>query len=362
MTVARQPMKNHKSLTVMALGLGGNVSQGILKAIALSPIQCRVIGGCISPNSVGLYTVDRAYVTPLAKDPDFIEWLIATCKAEGVQAILSGVEPVLSVLSHHATEIRKQTGAVCIVSIPAHLDISGDKLTTCQWLQGHGFNYPRYAASENKQEIKKLARECGYPLIAKPRKGKGGQGVMEILNDSELESISARQDYVIQEYLGNPDSEYTAGCFCDRDGRVRGTLVMHRELKYGTTIRAETGEFPEIRAEAIRIASELRPIGPCNIQLRLSNGKPVCFEINVRFSGTTPLRARLGFNEVHNALLHFVLGKPIPDLPLITHGIILRYWNEIYIDAKAYKSLSQTGRLDNPHAFDLLVEDYGRRP
>lgn len=345
----------------MVLGLGGNVSQGILKALALSPLQCRIVGGCISPMALGLYTVDRSYVTPLAKDPSFLEWLIATCKDEGVQAVLSGVEPVLSIMAGHAGEIRKQTGAVCIVSSPHHLDIGGDKLVTCQWLQSQGFHYPRYAASENRDELEKLAKECGYPLIAKPRRGKGARGVIEIRNASELELVSTRPDTVVQEYLGDPDSEYTAGCFCDRDGQVRGTLILRRELQYGTTVRAEAGEFPEMREEAVRIASALRPMGPCNIQMRMANGRPVCFEINVRFSGTTPLRARMGFNEVHESIRHFVLGKPASDLPLITSGIVLRYWNEMYIDSEAYTTLCRSGRLDDPHAFDLLVENYGMR-
>jgi len=346
-------------MTVMVLGIGGNVSQGILKALALSPIQCRIIGGCISPMALGLYTVDRSYVTPLANDPSFLDWLIKTCKAEGVQAIFSGVEPVLSILSRHAEEILKQTGAVCIVSKPHHLDIGEDKLTTCQWLQAHGFHYPRYAASEDRAGLEQLADECGFPLIAKPRKGKGAHGIIEIRNSSDLGLVSERPDTIVQEYLGSPDSEYTAGCFCDKDGKVRGTLVMHRELQSGTTVRAEVGEFPEVRAEAVRIAGSLRPIGPCNIQLRMAKGKPVCFEINMRFSGTTPLRARLGFNEVHESLRHLVLGLPASDLPLITSGIVLRYWNEMYIDSKAHEELCKTGRLDNPHAFNLLVEDYG---
>ena len=50
-------------LTVLVLGVGGNVSQGILKALAISNLKCRVVGACISPLAAGLYTVDRAYVS-----------------------------------------------------------------------------------------------------------------------------------------------------------------------------------------------------------------------------------------------------------------------------------------------------------
>ncbi len=60
-----------RSLNVLVLGVGGNVSQGILKALALSQIPCRVIGACINTLSFGLYTVDRAYISPAASDPAF---------------------------------------------------------------------------------------------------------------------------------------------------------------------------------------------------------------------------------------------------------------------------------------------------
>jgi carbamoyl-phosphate synthase large subunit len=125
--------------------------------------------------------------------------------------------------------------------------------------------------------------------------------------------------------------EYTAGCFSSSAGEVQGSIVMRRSLAAGTTVEAELGDFPEPRAEAVRIAEQLRPLGPCNVQLREHQGRPVCFEINVRFSGTTPIRAHYGFNEVEAALRQFVLGETAA-LPAITSGRAVRYWNEVYID------------------------------
>ena len=350
------------SMTVLVLGVGGNVSQGILKALALSKLSCRVIGACINPLSAGLYTVDRSYISPPADDPSFLDWLLIICQEESVHAILSGVEPVLARLSAHAEEIRQQTGAICIVSNSFLLSIADDKLLTCQWLQSQGFSFPRYAPSDDARAMAELVEQCGYPLIAKPRFGKGSHGLIEVRNSSDLSWVSSLDGYVIQESLGDSESEYTAACFCDRHGRARGTFVMRRELLQGTTYRAEVGEFQEIRSEAIRIVEKLQPSGPCNIQLRVSNGRPVCFEINLRFSGTTPMRVRLGFNEVEAALRNYVLGEEIEDLPLIKEGIVLRYWNEMYIDPQACDALRQSGRLDLPQQFDLMIEDYGMRP
>ena len=244
-------------LTVLVLGVGGNVSQGILKSLQMSSLTCKVIGACVSSRAAGLFTVDRAYVSPYANDPGFVDWLISICRHDGIQAVLCGSEPVLAVLSIHAQRIRLETGAICIVSPPQCLSIGADKLATCQWLEKNGFNFPRYAASENQADVEALVRDCGYPLIAKPRAGKSAQGLIYIRSPADLAHATSLADYVVQELLGDDDSEYTVGCFSDRDGRVRGTIAMRRELLQGTTFRAEIGDFPSVRNEAIRIAAHL---------------------------------------------------------------------------------------------------------
>jgi carbamoyl-phosphate synthase large subunit len=167
-------------LNVMVLGVGGNVSQGILKALALSKVPCRVIGACISSLSFGLYTVDQAYISPPASDPAFQDWLIRLCRTEQVHAILSGVEPVLTVLAEAAGTIHAETGAVCIVSTPECLAVGNDKLLTTQWLGKNGFSFPKSVDAANSEGVDSLVRESGYPLIAKPRCGRGAQGVLEL--------------------------------------------------------------------------------------------------------------------------------------------------------------------------------------
>jgi carbamoyl-phosphate synthase large subunit len=346
-------------LNVLVLGVGGNVSQGILKALELASIPCRVIGGCVSPLSMGLYTVDQAFVSPAASDPSFFDWLVRTCKAEHVDAILSGVEPVLNVLSARAEQLHALTGAFAVVSSPEVLAIGADKLATSRWLRDQGFNYANYADAVDPIGVESLAVACGYPLIAKPRHGKGGYGISILRDHRDLDGWLGRADYVIQEYLGDESSEFTVGCFSGRDGRVLGAISMQRELVQGTTYRAVVGEFPEMRHEAVRIVEALKPLGPCNVQLRMHEGRATCFEINVRFSGTTSLRARFGFNDVEAALRHYVLGEETVVLPRVTEGVALRYWNEVYVDPGARDILQKSGVLNNPKSYSSQIEDYG---
>jgi carbamoyl-phosphate synthase large subunit len=290
---------------VLVLGVGGNVSQGILKALALARRELRVVAACVSHLSAGLYTVERAFLSPFAEDPDFLDWLLGVCEEEGVVAVLSGV------------------------------------------------------ASGDREAALRLASEVGFPLVAKPRRGKRARGVIDVDDESDLAYALSRRQYVVQERLPGP--EFTVACFSDRAGAVRGSFVMRRELSEGTTLSAEVGDFPAVREYAERVAERLRPLGPSNVQIRLRDGEPVCHEINVRFSGTAPIRARLGFNDVEATVLHHALGEDARDLPSITEGVALRYWNEIYVEPAAVRRLEHDRRLDEPrrHSF---AESFAVRP
>ena len=352
-----RPDVSGENPTALVLGVGGNVSQGIQKALSMGTLRPRVVAACVSSRSAGLYVADRSYVSPYADDPDFFEWLVEVCEREAVDVVLSGVEPVLSVLAERVAELWDRAGAVALVSDPDTLDIGGDKLRTARWLADNGLNSARTADAADPEAVTALAAETGLPLIAKPRSGRGAHGVMVLAAEPDLDWARGRDGYMVQELLGNPDSEYTVGCFSDREGRVRGTIAMRRRLEEGTTVTAEAGAFPEVTAEASRIATALRPAGPCNVQLRIHDGRPVCFEINVRFSGTTPIRARLGFNEVEEGIRHYALGVEARDLPTVDNGVVVRYWNELHVDERAMHAL-EAGRLDDPHAYPPLVEDF----
>lgn len=352
-------MSDGRTLNVLVLAVGGNVSQGILKALHRSSLSCRVIGADISPQQFGLYTTDASYVGPWAHAENFISWLEERCNKESVDVVLTGAEAVLSILSQQKDFLEQNTGTQVIVSSPGVEAICADKLRTCEWLRGAGLPSPRFAASEDVKALRQLAGDLGYPLIAKPRIGGGARGIFVVENEDDLAYAGRKSGYVIQEMLGTSDEEYTAGCFCDRNGAVCGTIVMRRELLAGTTYRAYVVDAPEVREAAEAITRALRPLGPCNIQMRMTERGPVCFEMNPRFSGTTPMRAHFGFNEVEAAIRHYVLGEDRVSLPMVTTGTCLRYWNELYVNPEAEAALVQDHTLPDPHALPSVLETYG---
>lgn len=349
-----------RPLTVLVLAVGGNVSQGILKALARSQRGYRVLGADISPLQVGLFTVDRAFVSPWAAAPDFVPWLVDLCRRESVDAILSGCEPLLTVLARHRDAVERDSGALCLVSDFETMEIGDDKLRTCEWLAAQGLPHPAFARSDAPEEVARLLASSGFPLIAKPRRGGGSRGIFVVENEDDLAYACRKADYLLQARVGSDYEEYTVGCFMDRHGTLAPTCCMRRELLAGTTYRAVLGEFNEVRAVAEAIVSALKPLGPCNVQLRVTADGPVCFEINPRFSGSAPIRAHFGYNEAEAALEHFVRGLPV-QLPLVTEGIGLRYWNELYPDPGAVAALETRGELLHPAEHDHAIEGWGSR-
>ncbi len=346
-------------INILVLGVGGNVGQGILKALKISGLSYNVVTACISPDSLGLYTGDKAYISPYASDKSFIEWLVRVCNDEKIDFIITGVEEIIDAISSNYNEITCKTRAISVFSDIEQLGIGNDKYLTCEWLKNNGCNYPDYARSDDQQEIIRLVNSKGYPLLAKPRRGKGSQGIVLIHNSEDLKRAAALPGYIIQEYIGDPEKEYTIGCYCDKDGNFVDCIILHRLLKYGTTFKATVVENDLIREEVVKVCSKFAPKGAFNLQMRLSKGNmPVCFEMNVRLSGTAPIRARFGFNDVEALIREYVLAEKIADFFQPTKGTVYRYWDEFYISEEMQKELDDQKKVSDVEQYNNFTEGF----
>ena len=150
---------------------------------------------------------------------------------------------------------------------------------------------------------------------------------------------------MLQRLINIPSSqlnaEYTCSVFKDRCGNVLGPFTSRRTLKSGTSWQIEVAHFETVAEICLAVASNMEFMGPLNIQLMVDKtGEPIPFEINARFSGTTAVRAHFGFNEPEMALRTFFYEEEL-EAPLITSGIALRYYEEIFIDGVSANELAE---------------------
>lgn len=348
---------------MLLLGVGGNVSQGILKAIRnydFGNKKINVIGACISPDSVGLYMCDKAMLCPYASEAGFVDWVIEVCNRENIQIVLTGVEENIIALQKEITKFQRETRAVFVASDYEMLRIGQDKYMTCKWLEEHGCAYPSYCMLDDETGVEKLIQDKGFPLIAKPKNGKGSRGVYLLQSNNQFDAVVGnmseedKKAYVLQECIGDAEHEYTVGCYCDKEGILRDTIIMHRKLEHGSSAVVEVIEDEAIRQEVLRICKEFKPGGPLNVQMRKSkDGIPVCFELNVRFSGTTPMRSHFGYQDVAAMIKEYVLGETIDDCFKVQGGVAYRYTNEFYLNGNAAKRLRDGEKAVNMIEYEL---------
>lgn len=319
-------------VNILVLGVGGNVSQGILKAIRRLNVETRVIGACVSEYSSGLYMCDEAYICPYANSDDFVEWVAKLCNLKKIDIIFSGVEENIMRLAKEIQYLECNTKAKFISSPYEKLLIGQDKYKTCEFLKKSNCNYPRFCYLDDSASAEKLIYACGFPLLAKPCNGKSSSGIMIIKNKTDYEKVKDLSGYVLEEYIGDESSEYTVGCYVDKFGNLADIIIMQRRLKNGSTFYAKVVDDDVIKQEAIKICKAYSPTGPLNIQMRKTNdNKAVCFELNVRFSGTTAIRSKFGYCDVEAMIKEYVLDEPIAESFNVIKGEVFRFENEIYI-------------------------------
>lgn len=314
-------------MKVMVTGAGALLGQGIIRSLLASKLSPEIVALDPSPLAAGLYWVPHRALIPMAKDPAYLPRIEALLAEHRPDVLMVGTDVELMLFAEHRERLEAKYETHVVVSSPRVVAIADDKWLTYQFFRENGFLAPDSALPGGEEA---LIERVGFPLVVKPRVGARSVGMSVVHNRSDLaRAIASLPAPVIQQCVGTDGSEYTAGTLTF-DGRCDAVIVMRRDLRDGNTYRAYTEDTPELDAAVKRFAEALCAYGPANFQFRVDADGPKVFEINGRFSGTTPLRMHCGFNEVDLVLRKVVLGEPVVQ-PLVEKMTILRYFTETVV-------------------------------
>lgn len=319
-------------MKVLVTGAGAVLGQGVIRSLRASTLPSTIIAADPSPLAAGLYWADAYVGLPLARDPSFATAMARLIEEHHPDAVIPGTDVELETFARHRGEWEARFGTKVIVSSPDVVAIADDKFETFRFLSERGFGVPDSCLPADRNE---LVERVGFPLIVKPRIGARSIGVVRVETHAQLEdAVRGRHGLVVQECVGTDQEEFTAGALVF-DGSCAASIVMRRELRNGNTARAFVDAYPDLNREVCAMAEALGAHGPVNFQFRTDHdGRVRVFEINSRFSGTTPFRMHAGFNEVEMVLRHVVYGEPI-TAPRITPMTIVRHFEETVIPAGA---------------------------
>jgi len=313
--------------TVLVTGTGGrSVGAGILHAL----LRCgeeisnrwNIIAADANVFSWGLYKTKSRVLLPHASQVEYLKVVLKTVRDYGIEAIVPGSQSEIEILSEKRNELG---GAVLIANRHELIPLMMDKFRIEKTLNDLGLPFIETKPIDQWESI---AEKYGFPLIVKPTVNTGAsrgvciiadeREIKQLLNDIEMTNLPC-----VQPYLGTAEDEYTVGVLTSRQGKIIDSIVMRRELTglslqnsrkiKGVLCAISSGysqgyiiKHPEVQSFCEDLAVKLGSCGPLNIQLRMHHQTPYVFEIHPRFSGTTPIRAEVGFNEVDLLLRNFL--------------------------------------------------------
>jgi len=348
-------------MKVLVTGIGGGGhGEQIFKALNLAPTRYDIIAADMNPVSKGLAEAKKGYLLPPASHSSYIDAVLKLCRQENIQVVFHGSEPELKALSQNR-HVFAEVGIFLPINSGPVIDMCLNKARTFERLERNGFHVPRWAKMTADSQNSSLK---GFPLPAVIKPSLGGGGSFNVfLAQTEKELVWFTEyllgfcdEVVVQEYVGTPDDEYTVGVLCDLDGQLINSIALKRYILSSLSNKVripnltsrkdlgpvlaissglsqgEMGRFPAVTGKCEQIALSLGSRGPLNIQCRLVKGKVYVFEINPRFSGTTSLRAMMGFNEPDILIRKHLLGENIHAHFSYREAVILRGLNEVVVD------------------------------
>lgn len=340
--------------TVLVTGAGGrSVGSGILHSLLRASDEVRarwrVIAADADPFAWGLYKADDAVLLPFANAPNYVAAVQRVVKERGVDAIVPGTEAEIRPLVENAARLAP---AIVIANRLDLLPLMLDKFAAAAKLAELGCRVIPTLPLDRYGEV---VAEFGFPLIVKPTRETGGSRGLRLVRDQEefdqiLPLVDRRTNPCVQPYVGDAELEYTVGVLCDLHGKLIDSVVMHRKLiglSLFTAVEAGNRRYalstgysqgfivrePKIQSFCEQLAVAIGSRGPLNIQLRLDRhgGEPYVFEIHPRFSGTTPIRADVGFNEVDLLLRSALLGESFSRLGYRTEVAAIRAFEHVIV-------------------------------
>jgi carbamoyl-phosphate synthase large subunit len=312
-----------RNILVTATG-GRSVGSGILHALHRSSPEVsarwNIVASDADTFAWGLYKVSQAALLPLASAPDYFDRLRKIIKDFSIDAVIPGSEPEVDLLTKNPGMLD-----VPVISNRAELvPLMMDKFRMTARLRELGLplieTFP-------VQDWKKALSHYSFPFIIKPTVGTGGsKGLHFVFSEEEIETILPQLPP-----SGNYCIQYTVGVLTDSAGAMVDSIVMRRKLiglsllhsrsfqerQYAVSTGYSQGFF--IKDEAVQsfcesLALTLGSTGPLNIQLRKDGDRIYVFEIHPRFSGTTTMRADVGFNEPDVLLRNVLDGEQFTRL------------------------------------------------
>jgi carbamoyl-phosphate synthase large subunit len=314
-------LKRGSTSTILVPSASAPAGINTIKSLKMVKYPVRIVASDSNPISAGFFMSDAHEVLPEIDSKLYITRLFEIVEKHKIEILMPSSGYDIYQYSENKEKLLK-LGALPVVSDKKTMERCRDKMQTFSYLSKK-FDLP-FTTLDYKRTIR-------FPIIAKPRYGKGSKGIVKIENEKELKYVQIKKDDLIfQEYL--PGTEYTIDVLSDLDCEpIIAVPRIRLETKAGISTMGKIVKDENISDTCKSIAKYLKIRGPCCIQMKESEeGILKIVEVNPRLGGGTFFTTLAGAN-FPAMILDMVYGKKL-KIPKISEITIVRYFEEIVVE------------------------------
>ena len=290
-----------------------------------------VIATDMSNIAPAVYEADKFYKVPRMTDDGYIEVIFDICKKEKIDAVLSLIDPELSLLAKHRKEFT-ELGVTVIGSSYELCELCLNKWKMYQWLSSHGFKCAKSYIDKNAFYKDVQDGVINYPVFVKPVCGSASISISKVYDKETIENLFAHNDnLMIQEFLNG--QEIGADVYIDMISKNVVSIFTKKKIvmRAGETDKAVSFKdeklFELIKLFAQKVGFE----GQIDIDIFDINGEYYISEVNPRFGGGYPHAYECGCNHIKLIKNNLEGRANVPNIGNYDEGIYMMKYNEIMV-------------------------------
>ena len=291
----------------------------------------KVIATDMTDIAPAVYEADKFYKVPRMTEAGYIDVIFDICKKEKINAVLTLIDPELSLLSENKEKFA-ELGVTVIGSSYELCERALDKMQMYNWLKGHGYNCAKSYDDKDSFYRDLDAGTISFPVFVKPIRGSASIAISKVEDKETLELLWKHTDgLMIQEYLKG--QEIGADVYIDMISHEVVSIFTKKKLlmRAGETDKAVSFKDPKLFALIEKFALESGWNGQIDIDIFEINGEYYISEVNPRFGGGYPHAYECGCDHmtlIRNNLAGIANKK---NIGAYDEGIYMMKYNEIAI-------------------------------
>lgn len=294
-------------------------------------INGKVIATDCQSIAPAIYEADKYYIVPRITEPGYIDLILEICRKEQVNAVLSLIDPELSLLAENK-ERFEAIGVTVIGSSYKLCEMSLDKMRMYYWLKQHHYRCAK--SYDSKEDFYRDIDEgiISFPVFVKPIRGSASIAISKVEDPETVELLFRHSNnLMIQEYLKG--QEIGADVYIDMiSGEVVSIFTKKKLLmRAGETDKAVSFKDPRLFELIEKFVTETGYRGQIDIDIFEIDGEYYISEVNPRFGGGYPHAFECGCN--HMKLIENNINGKINEKKIGAYeeGIYMMKYNEVSI-------------------------------